>query len=71
MAMETLYAQLEERTKERLETSPRGHQAGELEAMQIRIDKLEDALAHLMAWVAQEHRLREDEIESEGGIADF
>ncbi len=67
----TKFEKLRERTKERLETSPYGYQAGELESLRIRIDALEDALAHLMAWTAERFRLTEEEIEGEDGIADF
>ncbi len=70
-ALETLYSQLEDHVKHRINNAPRGHNAGTIESLELRVDVLEDALAHLMAWTAQQFRLTTEEIEAEAGIADF
>jgi hypothetical protein len=62
---------LERETKERFAMAGRHASGGELEAMRERIDKLEDAVAHLVAFIAGRLRLTEDEIQNENGLADF
>jgi len=44
---------------------------GELERMQERIDTLENAVAHLMAFLADRLRLTLGEIDNEDGLLDF
>jgi hypothetical protein len=61
---------LERETKERFAMAGLAS-GGELEAMRERIDKLEDAVAHLVAFIAGRLRLTEDEIQNENGLADF
>lgn len=45
--------------------------SGTIEVMQERIDELEKALSHVIAFVALNLRLTEDEIEGAAGIRDF
>lgn len=62
--------QLEREIKQRLEDSAK-HTDGEIERMRERIDKLESAVAHLMAFIADRLRLTPEEIENENGLTDF
>lgn len=44
---------------------------GKIERMQDRIECLENAVAHLMAFLAKELRLMPDEIHNEDGLTDW
>lgn len=44
---------------------------GDLERMKEKIDKLENAIAHLIAFITIKFNLSPDEIWSENGITDF
>lgn len=44
---------------------------GTIEQMKARIDGLENAVAHLMAFIANKLELTEEEIENENGLTDF
>lgn len=61
---------LEQRLKNQFEKSGQ-HETGELEQMKERIYTLENAVAHLMAFIANRLRLTPDEIENENGLTDF
>lgn len=61
---------IEKEIKERFEKSAFAED-GVIERMQSRIDKLEDAVAHLMGFIADKLRLTEDEIDAEDGLTDF
>lgn len=61
---------LEKQLKERFEDNNK-YAEGTIEQMQRRIDGLEDAVAHLMAFIAVKMELSTEEIENENGITDF
>lgn len=70
--METLKKmnELEKQLKDRFEDN-NVLAEGTIEQMQRRIDGLEDAVAHLMAFIAVKMELSTEEIENENGITDF
>ncbi len=61
---------LEEQLKKRLEGN-NIYAEGTIEQMQARIDGLEDAVSHLMAFIAVKMQLSTEEIENENGLTDF
>lgn len=67
--MEERVESMETEIKKRLESS--AYSDGRLERMLDRIDKLEDAVAHLYSWISDRERLEPDEIYEEDGLLDF
>jgi len=61
---------LEEQLKKRFEDNNQFAE-GTIEQMQSRINGLEDAVSHLMAFIAVKFELSEEEIENENGLTDF
>lgn len=61
---------LETELKKRLEGN-NIYAEGTIEQMQARIDGLENAVAHLMAFIADKLKLSTEEIENENGLTDF
>ena len=68
--MDQTMNKLESEIMEQLERSKFGID-GEFETIRARVDKLECAVAHLMAFIAIRLRLTKAEIEDEDGITDF
>ena len=67
--MNTKMREMAKGLKDQLERS--SHSDGQLERMQDRIDNLESAVAHCMAFIANHFRLTDGEINNEDGLTDF
>ena len=61
--------EIERELKKRFERSV--YSQGKVERLEERIDTLEKALAHCMAFIADHFRLSEDEINGDEGLTDF
>ena len=70
--MQTECVDVEDKAKEMFEENRKMFfQHGELELMKERIEKLETAVSHLMAFIAFRMELSEEEIEEADGLLDF
>ena len=65
----SLMETIEKEVQESFDAVP-GHY-GKFEEAEERIRRLERAVARLYGWIAQQHRLSEEEIYIEGGLIDF
>ena len=61
---------IETELKERFERSVYS-QSGKIEELADRVERLENALSHCMAFIADQFRLTEAEINGENGLTDF